>query len=153
MLGLMYTHKKRLRHIWSRIHLIPGLLLPHFLSPWTNCPKKFSPHPICPPGQMDPKNLVPLDKWSPTNLGPINYGPNVQGLYGFGTKCVTAKKQGRRQSIFCFVLINLGKKNHEMLAALQYKLLYNISRSEKGVKKIQAAAYNGPHTIYHPTRC
>ena len=34
-----------------------------------------------------------------------------------------------------------GKKNdHEILAALQYKPLYNISRSEKwGLKKIQAA--------------
>ena len=35
------------------------------------------------------------------------------------------------------------KKNDEILAALQYKPLYNISRSEKWGKKIQAAAYNG----------
>ena len=34
-----------------------------------------------------------------------------------------------------------------MLAALQYKPLYNISCSEKWGKKIQAAAYNGARTI------
>ena len=32
----------------------------------------------------------------------------------------------------CF---DLEKKNYELLAALQYKPLYNISRSEKWVKK------------------
>ena len=35
------------------------------------------------------------------------------------------------------------KKNNEILAALQYKPLSNISRSEKWGKKIQAAAYDG----------
>ena len=34
------------------------------------------------------------------------------------------------------------KKNQEIMAALQY-----ISRSEKWVKKIQAAAYNGARTV------
>ena len=51
--------------IWSRIRLIPVLRVPHFLSPWKN-----DPHKIDSPGQTVPKNLVPLDKWSPTNLGP-----------------------------------------------------------------------------------
>ena len=45
----------RLRRIWSRTHLIPGLPVPHFLSPWTN-----DPHKIDTPGQMVPKNLVPV---------------------------------------------------------------------------------------------
>ena len=39
------------------------------------------------------------------------------------------------------------EKNHEILAALQYKPLYSISRSEKWGKKIQAAAYNGKHMV------
>ena len=42
----------------------------------------------------------------------------------------------------------MEKKNHEILAALQYKALYNISRREKWGKKIQAAAYNGARTVY-----
>ena len=41
----------------------------------------------------------------------------------------------------------MRKKNHEILAALQYKLLYNISGSEKWGKKIQAGAYNGTRTV------
>jgi hypothetical protein len=41
----------------------------------------------------------------------------------------------------------LEKKNQKKLAALQYKPLYNISRSEKWGKEIQAAAYNGAHTV------
>ena len=43
---------------------------------------------------------------------------------------------------------DLEKKNHEILSALQYKPLYNISRSEKWDKKIQAAAYNGARTVF-----
>jgi hypothetical protein len=42
----------------------------------------------------------------------------------------------------------LGKKNHEILAVLKYKPLYNISRSEKLGKKIQAAACNGVRKVY-----
>jgi hypothetical protein len=43
----------------------------------------------------------------------------------------------------------MQKNNHEILAALQYKPLYNISRSEKWDKKrIQATAYNGARTVY-----
>jgi hypothetical protein len=42
----------------------------------------------------------------------------------------------------------MRKKNHEILAALQYKLLYNISGSEKWGKKIQATSSNGAHTVY-----
>ena len=42
---------------------------------------------------------------------------------------------------------NLENKNREILAALQYKLLYNISPSEKWGKKIQAAAYNGARKV------
>ena len=41
----------------------------------------------------------------------------------------------------------MEKKNQEILAPLQYKPLYNISRSEKWGKKIQAAAYNGVRTV------
>ena len=43
--------------------------------------------------------------------------------------------------------LRLGKKNHEILAALQYKPLYNISNSKNGVKRIQATAYNGARTV------
>ena len=43
--------------------------------------------------------------------------------------------------------LSYTKKNHEILAALQYKLPYNISRSEKWGKKIQAEAYNGARTV------
>ena len=39
------------------------------------------------------------------------------------------------------------KKNQEILATLQYKPLYNISRSEKWGKKLQAIAYNGACTV------
>jgi hypothetical protein len=39
------------------------------------------------------------------------------------------------------------KKDHEILAALQYKPLYNISCSEKWGKKIQAASYNSVRTV------
>ena len=39
------------------------------------------------------------------------------------------------------------KRFIEILTSLQYKLLYNINRSEKWGKKIQTAGYNGAHTI------
>ena len=42
---------------------------------------------------------------------------------------------------------DLEKKNREILAALQYKPLYNINCSDKWGKKIQAAAYNGVRTV------
>ena len=42
---------------------------------------------------------------------------------------------------------DLEKKNHEILAALQYKPLYNISRSEKWGKKNTSRAYNGARTV------
>ena len=48
----------------------------------------FGPKPIwspdfrsptsCPHGQMVPKNLVPMDKWSPNNLVPNRFGPPGQ---------------------------------------------------------------------------
>jgi hypothetical protein len=41
----------------------------------------------------------------------------------------------------------LEKKNHEVLAAMQYKPLYNISCSEKWAKIIQAVAYNGARML------
>ena len=48
----------------------------------------------------------------------------------------------------------MEKKNHEILATLQYKPLYNISCSEKWGIKIQAAAYNGARTVfYQSTMC
>ena len=40
-------------------------------APWTNGNIKFSLH-----GQMVPQNLVPLDKWSPSNLVPIFLDPH-----------------------------------------------------------------------------
>jgi hypothetical protein len=43
--------------------------------------------------------------------------------------------------------VHWKKKNSEILAALQYKPLYNISRSEKWGKKIQAAAYNDARMV------
>ena len=61
----------RLRHICYRTHLIPGLPVPQFLSPWTNDPDKIDPPaqmaPIkfSPHGQMVPKYLGPQAKWSP----------------------------------------------------------------------------------------
>ena len=42
----------------------------------------------------------------------------------------------------------MKKKNHEILAAMQYKPIYDISPSESGVRKIQAAAYNITHMVY-----
>jgi hypothetical protein len=49
----------------------------------------------------------------------------------------------------CRILhFDLEKKNSEILAALQYKPLYNIIRSENGLKEIEAAAYNGAHTVF-----
>ena len=42
----------------------------------------------------------------------------------------------------------MKKKNHDILAALQYKPIYDISPSESGVRKIQAAAYNVTHMVY-----
>ena len=57
----------RLRHIWSLTYLIPGLLVPHFLSPWTN-----GPHKIDPLDKRSPSNLALMDKWSPTNLVPLD---------------------------------------------------------------------------------
>ena len=57
-----------LRLIWSRTHLIPGLPVPHFLSPWTNGPQKFGPH-----GQMVPNQFGP-----PGQTVPIKFGPHGQ---------------------------------------------------------------------------
>ena len=75
----MWFHAKSgLRRIWSRTHLIPGLPVPDFLSPWTNGPQqiwspwKNGPPKFGPPGQMVPNQFgpcisgslqpVPLDK-------------------------------------------------------------------------------------------
>ena len=53
----------RLRLIWSRTHLIPGLPVPYFLSPWTN-----NPHKIDPLGQTSNFRLRLI--WSRTHLVP-----------------------------------------------------------------------------------
>ena len=53
-LKLAQLQSKRLRRIWSQTHLVPGLLVPHFLSPWINGPQKFGPH-----GQMVPNQFGP----------------------------------------------------------------------------------------------
>ena len=42
----------------------------------------------------------------------------------------------------------MTKKNQEISTTLQYKPLYNISRSERRGKKIQGAAYNGARTVF-----
>ena len=45
---------------------------------------------------------------------------------------------------------SMKKRNHGILATLQYKPLYNIwilAAVKNGVKKIQALAYNGAHTV------
>ena len=71
------------KHLVSNsTHLIPGLLVPHFLSPWTNGLHKFDPPGQMVPikfgahEQMVPQNLVPLDKLSPINLVPIFPDPH-----------------------------------------------------------------------------
>ena len=43
-------------------------LVPNWLVP-------LDPNQFCPHGQMVPINLVPMDKWSPTNLVPHQFGP------------------------------------------------------------------------------
>ena len=42
----------------------------------------------------------------------------------------------------------MEKKNHEILAALQYKPLCNITLTEKCGKEIQATAYNGASLVF-----
>ena len=59
-----------LRRIWSRTHLIPGLPVLHFLSPWTN-----DPHKIDPLDKRSLSNLVPMDNWSPIMWSPWKNGP------------------------------------------------------------------------------
>ena len=79
-LSFFMYHYSRLPHIWSKTHLIPGLPVPLFLSPWTNDPHKIYPtgqmvpNLFCPPGQMEPNQFspcisgspqpVPLNKWN-----------------------------------------------------------------------------------------
>ena len=46
-----------------------------------------------------------------------------------------------------FQIVVLEKRIMKILATLPYKLLYNIKRSEKWGKKIQATAYYGTHTV------
>ena len=62
----------RLWHVWSPT-IGPQLIGPSepILSTWTNSPQKFGLH-----GQMVLRNLVPMDKWSPTNLVPIFLDPH-----------------------------------------------------------------------------
>ena len=60
------------RRIWSRIHLIPGHPVPHFLSPWTN-----DPHKIDPPGQTVPIKFGPHGQMVPQNLDPWTNGPCI----------------------------------------------------------------------------
>ena len=48
-----------------------------------------------------------------------------------------------------FFFLDLEKKDHEILAAMQYKPLYNICRREKWGKKIHGAAYNGARTVFN----
>ena len=47
--------------------MVPGHLVPHNGSPINWSPCTNSPQPIQSHGQMVPKNLVPMDKRSPTN--------------------------------------------------------------------------------------
>ena len=79
-----------LRGIWSQPDLIPGFPVPHFLSPWTNGPQKFSPSgqmvpkQFGPPGQMLPNKFGPPGQMVPNQFGPhgqmvpIKFGPPGQ---------------------------------------------------------------------------
>merc|ERR1719278_1814344 len=87
-----FDWQSRLRLIWSRTHLIPGLPVPHVLSPWANGPQKFGPHgqmvpnqfgppaktvpnQFGPPGKTVPMKFGPMDKWSPKIWFPWTNGP------------------------------------------------------------------------------
>ena len=84
---------------------------PKIWSHWTNGPQPiWSPYisipTACPPGQMewsrDHLSMVTAsvgdclsigtNQWGTNQLETKCGGPNVRGLYGFGTKCVTANK-------------------------------------------------------------
>ena len=103
----------RLGLIWSWTHLIPGLLVSHFLSPWTNGPQKFGPHRQMVPNQFGPPEQIQEDQisWGPFVYGDRIWwgrfvqgdrlsrvsgsgGPEIRGSNGFGTKCVAAKISG-----------------------------------------------------------
>ena len=61
----------RLRLIWSRTHLVPGLLVPHFLFPWTKLsPKIWSPWTNGPQPIWSPWTNGPHQIWSPWTNGP-----------------------------------------------------------------------------------
>ena len=65
-LSFFMYHYSRLPHIWSKTHLIPGLPVPLFLSPWTN-----DPHKIGPPGQkMVPNKFGPHEQMVLYQFGP-----------------------------------------------------------------------------------
>ena len=61
---------RRLQRIWSRTPLIPGLPVPHFLSPWTNDPHKIDPPGQTVPIKFSPQKFGPQDKWSANQFGP-----------------------------------------------------------------------------------
>ena len=90
--------------------MIPGLPIPHFLSPWTN-----EPHKIDPPGQMVPikldphgqlvsnylvpNYLIPLDKWSSIIWSPWTNGPQpIWSLY-FPIACPSGQTEYYRDHL------------------------------------------------------
>ena len=82
----------RLRRIWSRTHLIPGLPVPHFLSPWTN-----NPHKIDPPGQTVPIKLVEDHLFRGIIGDHMHLGPNVSQPF-----CWTSKE--KKMSTLCICI-------------------------------------------------
>ena len=64
----------------------------------------------------------------------------------------TPLKSAEAKDPVYYVRTVVYKTNHEILPALQYTPLYNISHSEKWSKK-QAAAYNGARTVYPTVFC
>ena len=67
----------------------------------------------------------------------------------FGSKYLCTRKKYRIDDVssLFFVATFASKKNHEISNALHYKPLFNINRSEKWGKKIQAGGYNGARTV------
>ena len=71
-------------------------------------------------------------------VAPYFLQPNVLCTFEYLCKCTSTKCR----------IDAVSKRNHEILTALHYIPLYNINRSEKWDKNIQAAAYNGARTLY-----
>ena len=116
----MYTQKKAATHLVSNP-----------FDPQTSGPPLPVPMDKWSQKIQSPIQFVPLDKWIPKIWSPWTNGPQPiwdqsitdqmsRDCMDLGPN-VSQPKNRVDASPFFFVLINLGKKNHEMLAALQYK--------------------------------